>query len=59
LGNISDAPYANDEHVFMVVAGLRFDTRDDLGGVSGPRWKVSGPEPRDEGLFAERHPAGL
>jgi hypothetical protein len=51
--------YANDEHVFMVVAGLRFDTRDDLGGVSGPRWKVSGPEPRDEGLFAERHPAGL
>ena len=43
----------------MVVAGLRFDTRDDLGGVTGPRWKVSGPEPLDEGKFAERHPAGL
>ena len=24
--------YANDEHVFMVIAGLRFDTRDDPPG---------------------------
>lgn len=27
--------YANQEHVFMVVAGLRFDTRGDPAGVSG------------------------
>jgi hypothetical protein len=30
--------YANREHVFMVVAGLRFDTRGNPPGVSGPRW---------------------
>ena len=43
----------------MLVAGLRFDTRDDLGGVSGPRWKVAGPEPGITAHFAARHPAGL
>ncbi len=48
--------YANVDHVFMVVAGLRFDTRGDRPGVSGPRWKMARAEPR---RFAARHPAGL
>jgi hypothetical protein len=48
--------YANDEHVFMVIAGLRFDTRDDPPGVSGPRWHRARVEPLH---FAARHPAGL
>jgi NlpC/P60 family len=51
--------YANPEHVFMVVAGLRFDTRDDLPGVSGPRWKMAAPEPDTLLHFVARHPAGL
>jgi len=48
--------YANADHVYMVVAGLRFDTRSDPPGVTGPRWhraKVDGE------AFAARHPAGL
>jgi hypothetical protein len=48
--------YANEEHVYMVIAGLRFDTRDDLPGVSGPRWHTERVEPR---RFAVRHPIGL
>ncbi len=48
--------YANDEHVFMVIAGLRFDTRDDPPGVTGPRWKRAKVDPR---RFTARHPAGL
>jgi hypothetical protein len=48
--------YANREHVFMVVAGLRFDTRGDPMGVSGPRWHRGRVEPRG---FVARHPAGL
>jgi hypothetical protein len=48
--------YANAEHVYMVIAGLRFDTRDDLPGVSGPRWHQEMVEGRG---FAARHPAGL
>jgi hypothetical protein len=48
--------YANAEHVFMVVAGLRFDTRGDVPGVSGPRWKRAAADPR---RFALRHPSGL
>lgn len=48
--------YANDEHVFMVIAGLRFDTRDNLPGVTGPRWKRSQVDPS---RFVARHPAGL
>jgi hypothetical protein len=48
--------YANSEHVYMVIAGLRFDTRDDLPGVSGPRWHMARVEPRG---FVARHPAGL
>ncbi len=48
--------YANAEHVYMIIAGLRFDTRDDLPGVSGPRWHPERVEPRG---FAVRHPTGL
>jgi cell wall-associated NlpC family hydrolase len=48
--------YANRDHVFMVVAGLRFDTRDAPPGVTGPRWHRAGVDP---GGFAARHPAGL
>jgi cell wall-associated NlpC family hydrolase len=48
--------YANVNHVFMVVAGLRFDTRGDLPGVSGPRWHRAIVEPRG---FLARHPLGL
>jgi len=48
--------YANREHVYMVVAGLRFDTRGDPAGVSGPRWHRGWVEPRK---FAARHPPGL
>jgi hypothetical protein len=48
--------YANSHHVYMVVAGLRYDTRDDPQGVSGPRWHRAGVEPA---TFVARHPAGL
>ena len=51
--------YANDEHVFMVVAGLRFDTRNDPAGDSGPRWKMASPEARILPRFRVRHPVGL
>jgi hypothetical protein len=51
--------YANAEHVFMVVAGLRFDTRNDPEHVSGPRWKMAAPEATVLPKFAVRHPAGL
>jgi hypothetical protein len=50
--------YANSQHVYMVVAGLRFDTRAPPPGVSGPRWHPD--MPRDPSrTFAARHPAGL
>ncbi len=48
--------YANADHVYMVIAGLRFDTRDDPPGVSGPRWHT---ERVDPSRFVARHPAGL
>lgn len=52
--------YANDGHMFLMVAGLRFDTgRYDTGpnaGESGPRWRL-GPRPMTN--FAVRHPRGL
>ena len=51
--------YANAEHVFMVIAGLRFDTRNDPEHVSGPRWKMAAPEASILPKFAVRHPAGL
>jgi hypothetical protein len=51
--------HADDGHVFMVVAGLRFDTRNDPAGVTGPRWKMAAPEAGEIPGFALRHPAGL
>ncbi len=52
--------YANDGHMFLTVAGLRFDTgRYDGGpnaGESGPRWRL-GPRPTEN--FVIRHPRGL
>lgn len=48
--------YANQQHVFMVVAGLRFDTRGDPPGVSGPRWHRAWVTPTK---FVARHPSGL
>jgi len=46
--------YANREHVFMLVAGLRFDT----GGlpVDGTRWQAT---PRSVAGFVAVHPVGL
>ena len=52
--------YAHSGHVFLYVAGLRFDTsRYDSGpnaAESGPRWRL-GPRPLTG--FAVRHPPGL
>lgn len=48
--------YANSEHVYMVVAGLRFDTRGDPPGESGPRWHRAWVDTRK---FAARHALGL
>ncbi len=47
--------YANKGHVFMVVAGLRFDTSPLGVGPRGPRWRSFG---RRAGGFKVRHPAG-
>lgn len=49
--------YANADHAYVVIAGLRFDTsgsgrRND----SGPRWRT---ESRSSRGYVARHPAGL
>jgi cell wall-associated NlpC family hydrolase len=44
--------YANPDHVYMVVAGLRFDT----SGARPSRWQLA---PRSADGYAVRHPAGL
>jgi len=46
--------YSNPGHVFLEVAGIRFDTSGR--GVSGSRWQN---ELRGHGGFVARHPAGL
>jgi hypothetical protein len=51
--------YANPDHVFMYVAGLRWDTHDAAGpgdGSGGIGWH---PLIRDASGFVARHPAGL
>ena len=51
--------YANPDHAFVVVAGLRLDTSaagDPGGDRNGPRWR---PPARDTGDFVARHPEGL
>jgi hypothetical protein len=49
--------YANRDHVFMEVAGLRFDTRDNPKPLTGPRWHQA--QALDTSRFVARHPAGL
>src|SRR6185436_4352946 len=44
--------YANRDHVFMVVAGLRFDT----SGADPSRWQT---DMRSGACFTVRHPAGF
>jgi cell wall-associated NlpC family hydrolase len=46
--------YANPNHMYVVIAGLRLDTGS--GGEKGPRWRAT---PRPPGNFMARHPAGL
>jgi hypothetical protein len=46
--------YANAGHVFMEVAGIRFDTSGQR--VNGSRWQ---PDGRSTAGFAVRHPPGL
>jgi hypothetical protein len=51
--------YANADHVFMYVAGLRWDTHDAAGaadGSSGIGWH---PLIRSAAGFVARHPVGL
>ncbi len=47
--------YANAEHTFMEIAGLRWDTVGDARGT-GPRWHL---EPTSTAGFVARHPPGL
>ncbi len=51
--------FANADHVFMYVAGLRWDTHNAAGpqdGSTGIGWH---PLVRDSAGFVERHPVGL
>lgn len=56
--------YANSEHAFMYVAGIRFDTSysgTDVGPnreQSGPRWRVFNEVPK-WAQWVVRHPPGL
>ena len=47
--------YTNNQHAYIVVAGLRFDTANT--GRNGPRWSKSLRSTR--GKFAARHYSGL
>jgi cell wall-associated NlpC family hydrolase len=49
--------YANAQHAYMVVAGVRFDTAGDEGGETGPRWHLS-TAAAASGKFVVRHPVG-
>jgi hypothetical protein len=46
--------YANAEHTYAVIAGLRWDTVGDATG-SGPRWHTGAAYPAG---FTIRHPVG-
>jgi hypothetical protein len=48
--------YSRNGHVFLVVAGLRFDTSSGGSGHVGPRWLTKG---RPTKQFVVRHPSGL
>jgi cell wall-associated NlpC family hydrolase len=47
--------YANPNHTYAVIAGLRWDTVGQQNG-SGPKWHAEEPYP---GGYVVRHPAGL
>jgi cell wall-associated NlpC family hydrolase len=46
--------YTKDDHAYMVVAGIRFDTTASKGG--GSRWTAAGRSPAG---YVARHPAGF
>jgi len=48
--------YAHPGHVYMVVAGLLYDTLYDRPGVTGPRWHRQLVPSKG---FVARHPSGL
>lgn len=48
--------FANPGHVYMVVAGVRFDTSAMGSGGNGPRWRAT---KRSPGGFAVRHANGF
>jgi hypothetical protein len=48
--------YSRQGHVFLVVAGLRFDTSTGGSGHVGPRWQTKS---RSTKHFVVRHPPGL
>ena len=49
--------YANKHHAFMVIAGLRFDTADTLGG--GPGWAADMGSYEKPKSFTLRQPGRL
>jgi hypothetical protein len=51
--------YANADHVFMYVAGLRWDTGNMAGPEDGPAGIGWHPLIRDAAGFVARHPVGL
>jgi cell wall-associated NlpC family hydrolase len=51
--------YASADHVFMYVAGLRWDTHDAAGPGDGPAGIGWHPLVREAAGFVARHPAGL
>ncbi len=50
--------FANGEHAYMTIAGLRLDTSPafDPSNLEGPRWRPLRPE---NSGFVKRHPVGL
>jgi hypothetical protein len=51
--------YASSDHVFMYVAGLRWDTHNAAGPADGPAGIGWHPLVREADGFLARHPAGL
>jgi len=47
--------YANGGHMYMIVAGLSFDT-SNMSSTGGNRWSTS---IRSSGGFSARHPGGF
>ncbi len=51
--------YSNGGHMYLKVAGLRFDTSNTHKRKSGPRWTTDVKGGKVNGPFHTRHPAGL